>query len=127
MEFSALIAQLINCQAEDIAFVMNAASALSLFLFGMNWHKGDRIVTLRDEFPNQFYFAASLAERGVELIRMNRDQLAAGAYPRGSCQHRELLPNGYRPDVAFISSLARRIGALLFVDGTQSVKGRAAF
>jgi len=116
----ALIAQLINCQAEDIAFAMNAASALSLFLFGMDWHEGDRIVTLRDEFPNQYYCAASLADRGVELIRMNEIN-SLPERTRAVLVSTVNYSNGYRPDVAFISNLARRNGALLYVDGTQSV------
>ena len=116
----ALIAQLINCRAEDIAFAMNAASALSLFLGGMDWNAGDRIVTLRDEFPNQYYCAASLADRGVELIRMNEIN-SLPERTRAVLVSTVNYSNGYRPDVAFISQLARRTGALLYVDGTQSV------
>lgn len=119
-EIRALIAQLINCQPEDIAFAMNAASALSLFLLGMDWHEGDRIVTLRDEFPNQYYCAASLADRGVELIRMNEIN-SLPERTRAVLVSTVNYSNGYRPDVAFISQLVRRTGALLYVDGTQSV------
>jgi cysteine desulfurase/selenocysteine lyase len=119
-EIRALIGQLINCQAEDIAFAMNAASALSLFLGGMDWREGDRIVTLRDEFPNQYYCAASLADRGVELIRMNEIN-SLPERTRAVLVSTVNYSNGYRPDVAFISNLARRMGALLYVDGTQSV------
>jgi cysteine desulfurase / selenocysteine lyase len=116
----ALIGQLINCQPDDIAFAMNAAGALSLLLGGMDWCPGDRIVTLRDEFPNQYYFAASLAERGVELV----EQDAIETLPENT---RAVLAstvnysNGYRPDMARISQLAHAAGALLYVDGTQSV------
>jgi cysteine desulfurase/selenocysteine lyase len=116
----ALIAQLINCRADDIAFAMNAASALSLFLGGIEWCAGDRIVTLRDEFPNQYYCAASLADRGVELIRMNEIN-ALPERTRAVLVSTVNYSSGYRPDMEFISSLARRTGALLFVDGTQSV------
>jgi len=119
-EIRAIIGQLINCRAEDIAFAMNAASALSLFLHGMDWHAGDRIVTLRDEFPNQYYCAASLADRGVELIRMNQIN-SLPERTRAVLVSTVNYSNGYRPDVAFISQLARRTGALLYVDGTQSV------
>ena len=119
-EIRALIAQLINCQAEDIAFAMNAASALSLFLFGMDWHEGDRIVTLRDEFPNQYYCAASLEDRGVELIRMNEIN-SLPERTRAVLVSTVNYSNGYRPDLAFVSSLCRRTGTQLFVDGTQSV------
>src|SRR5580658_1361093 len=115
-----LIGQLINCEGEDVAFAMNAASALSLFLGGMEWHEGDRIVTLRDEFPNQYYCAAALADRGVELIRMNEIS-SLPERTRAVLVSTVNYSNGYRPDLAFISHLAGRAGALLYVDGTQSV------
>ncbi len=119
-EVRSLIAQLIHCHAEDIAFTVNAASALSLFLFGMDWSDGDRIVTLRDEFPNQYYCASSLADRGVELIRMNEIN-SLPERTRAVLVSTVNYSNGYRPDVAMISHLARRVGALLYIDGTQSV------
>jgi cysteine desulfurase / selenocysteine lyase len=119
-EVRGLIAQLIHCHPEDIAFSMNAASALSLFLLGMEWHEGDRIVTLRDEFPNQYYCASSLADRGVELIRMNEIN-SLPERTRAVLVSTVNYSNGYRPDMAMISHLVRRAGALLYVDGTQSV------
>ncbi len=119
-EIRALIAELIRCEAADIAFAMNAASALSLFLGGMDWRAGDRIVTLSDEFPNQYYFAASLAARGVELIEKNEiDSLPART--RAVLVSTVNYSSGYRPDMALISHIAHRAGALLYVDGTQSV------
>jgi cysteine desulfurase / selenocysteine lyase len=114
------IAELIHCDALDIAFAMNASSALSLFLGGMDWHAGDRIVTLRDEFPNQYYFAASLADRGVELIEVDAiDSLPERT--RAVLVSTVNYSNGYRPDVARIAELAHAAGALIYVDGTQSV------
>lgn len=64
------IGRLLNCSGSDIAFAPSAAAALSLFLGGIEWRDGDRIVTLRDEFPNQVYYAKWLSARGVELIEM---------------------------------------------------------
>jgi selenocysteine lyase/cysteine desulfurase len=119
-DLRSLIGQLIHCDAQDIAFAMNACTALSLFLGGIDWQSGDRIVTLRDEFPNQYYFAASLAERGVELIEVD----AVETLPertRAVLVSTVNYSNGYRPDVARISQLAHRAGALLYVDGTQSI------
>jgi len=116
----ALVAELIHCQAEDIAFVMNAASALSLLLGGMEWHAGDRIVTLRDEFPNQYYFAASLAREGVELVEMDRiDALPANT--RAVLVSTVNYASGYRPDLESLSRITHEAGALLYVDGTQSL------
>lgn len=115
-ELRALIAQFIHCDAQDIAFAMNAASALSLFLGGMDWREGDRIVTLRDEFPNQYYFAATVAE----LIEMDAIE-ALPEHTRAVLVSTVNYSNGYRPDVARIARLAHEAGALLYVDGTQSV------
>jgi selenocysteine lyase/cysteine desulfurase len=119
-ELRALIAQLIHCDAQDIAFAMNAASALSLFLGGMEWRAGDRIVTLRDEFPNQYYFAASLAEQGVELLEMDAIE-SLPERTRAVLVSTVNYSNGYRPDAARISQIAHEAGALLYIDGTQSV------
>jgi len=115
-----LVGQLINCRREDVAFAMNAASAISLFLGGIEWHAGDRIVTLRDEFPNQYYYAASLQSRGVELVEMDRID-ALPERTRVVILSSVNYSNGYRPDLLDISANARRAGALLYVDGTQSV------
>lgn len=119
-ELRGLIAQLIRCNAEDIAFTTNASSALSLFLGGMDWRAGDRIVTLRDEFPNQYYFAALLGERGVELVERDRIE-SLPERTRAVLLSTVNYANGYRPDVARVSQLAHDAGALLYVDGTQSV------
>jgi selenocysteine lyase/cysteine desulfurase len=115
-----LIAELIHCEAKDIAFAMNAAAALSLLLGGVDWKPGDCVVTLRDEFPNQYYFAASLADRGVELIEKEKiDSLPKNT--RAVCISTVNYSNGYRPDLPEVSRLAREQGALLYIDGTQSV------
>lgn len=115
-----LIGQLIHCDAQDIAFAMNACSALSLFLGGIDWHPGDRIITLRDEFPNQYYFAASLAERGVDLIELGTIE-SLPERTRAVLASTVNYSNGYRPDAVRISQLAHAGGALLYMDGTQSI------
>jgi selenocysteine lyase/cysteine desulfurase len=119
-QIRALIGELINCTADDIGFAMNAASALSLFLGGVDWREGDRIVTLRDEFPNQYYFAASLAARGVTLIE--QDEITSlPERTRAVLLSTVNYSTGYRPDVIRISEMARAADALIYLDGTQSV------
>ena len=51
----ASIARLIHAEPDDIAFVPNAAAALSIVLAGIAPAPGDNIVTLDDEFPNYLY------------------------------------------------------------------------
>src|SRR3974390_2410289 len=49
------VAQLIHCDATDVAFVPNASLALATVLNGLEWRSGDRIITLAGEFPNNLY------------------------------------------------------------------------
>src|SRR5438105_1952550 len=53
------IARLIHAAPDDIAFVPNAAAALSIVLGGIEITPGDNIVTLDDEFPNYLYMGAA--------------------------------------------------------------------
>ena len=57
----ASIAKLIHAEPEDIAFVPNAAAAMSIVLAGIAPAPDENIVTLDDEFPNYLY--QGLAER----------------------------------------------------------------
>jgi len=119
-EIRGLIAQLIHCGADDIAFAGNACAALSLFLGGIEWREGDRIVTLADEFPNQYYYANWLRARGAELVEMAEIE-ALPAQTRAVVISTVNYTSGYRPDVGRIARLAHAAGALLYVDGTQSI------
>ena len=60
----ASIARLIHATPEDIAFLPNSCSGLSLLIGGMEWKPGDRVVTLEDEFPNHYYYPSFLGARG---------------------------------------------------------------
>ena len=128
-EIRGLLGQLIHCSSEDIAFVSTAGAALSLFLGGIDWRPGDRIITLADEFPNQYYYANWLGGRGVELVEMAAIPMADDSVPertRAIILSTVNYTSGYRPDLARISKLAHAAGALLYVDGTQSL-GALAF
>ena len=119
-EIRALLGSFINCRASDIAFTMTASAALSQFLGGIDWKPGDRIVTLRNEFPNHYYYARRLAARGVELVEMDvidflPERTRAVAISTAN------YTNGYRPDCAAVVRLARAAGALVYLDGTQSL------
>ena len=119
-EVRSLIGRLINCSSSNIAFTLTASAALSQFLGGIDWKPGDRIVTLRDEFPNHYYYARSLSARGVELIEMDFiDSIPERT--RAVAISTVNYVNGYRPDCAAIVRIAHAAGALVYIDGTQSV------
>ena len=68
----ASIARLIHAEPEDIAFVPNAAAALSIVLAGLAPEPGENIVTLDDEFPNYLYQGAARKVPSGSPVRIGR-------------------------------------------------------
>lgn len=117
------LGRLVGCRGEDIAFIPTAAGALSLLLNGIDWQRGDRVLTLTNEFPNNFYGPAALADRGVQIAEVAPDQfLDALKQPtRLAAISTVSYSTGYRAPLEEIAAECERRGILLYVDGTQSV------
>jgi cysteine desulfurase / selenocysteine lyase len=117
------IGQLICCCAEDIAFVPNASTALGILLTGLDWRRGDRIVTLEHEFPNNLYAPALLDRFGVEMIESSWERFyeAVDARTRMVAISSVNYNTGFAPPLEEIAKFLRSRGVLLFVDGTQSL------
>jgi cysteine desulfurase/selenocysteine lyase len=117
------IARLIHAQAGDIAFISNASAGLALMLGGMDWHAGDRIVTLEHEFPNNLYAPAFLDRRGIRAVACPWERFYESVDDRtrlvvlSSANYN----TGFVPPLAEISAFLRHREVLFFVDGTQSV------
>jgi selenocysteine lyase/cysteine desulfurase len=119
----ALTARLISCQPEDIAFVTGAAPALSMLVSGIHWHPGDRVVTLRDEFPNNLYSPAVLGQSGVEVVETAWESFYDSLTPNTRLVIMSTVnyTSGFRPPIAEIARVLRERDILLYLDGTQSV------
>jgi cysteine desulfurase / selenocysteine lyase len=117
------LGRLIGAGQSDIAFIPNAASALALLLNGLEWKPGDRILTLKDEFPNNIYSPALLARRGVEFIETTLEDFYKELTPavRLVVLSEVSYMNGRRPPLEEISRRVHELGGLLYVDGTQSL------
>jgi len=70
-EGRALAARLLNCEAEEVAFVGPTSLALSLFASGLKFRKGENILIYHDDYPSNVYPWMALAERGVEVRLLN--------------------------------------------------------
>lgn len=118
-----LIGRLIHALPESIAFIPNASYGLSLLLGGMDWKPGDRIVTLEHEFPNNIYYPAMLAERGVEFVEVSWDRLREAVDSRTRLVAVSALSyvNGFRPPLVELGKFLRERGVLYYVDGTQGL------
>jgi cysteine desulfurase / selenocysteine lyase len=116
------IGQLIHCAANDIAFVPNASTALGVLLGGLDWHAGDRIVTLEGEFPNNLY-APHFAGTGVEVVAAPWERFYDAITPRTRLVLLSMLnyASGFRPPLEEIAPYLRERGVLLYVDGTQGL------
>ena len=66
-----LAAQLLNCQADEVAFVGPTSLALSFIASGLKMRRGDNILVYFDDYPSNVYPWMALADQGVEVRMMN--------------------------------------------------------
>ena len=118
-----VVGQFVNCRAEDIAFLTNACTALSLLIAGLKWEQGDRVVTLAHEFPNNLYAPAAVESNGVEFVAPEWEHFyeAIDERTRLVAISTANYNTGFVPPLEEIAEFLRRRGVLLYVDGTQSV------
>jgi cysteine desulfurase/selenocysteine lyase len=119
----AAVAKLIGAAPSDIAFTPTASFGLSLLLGGLDWNNGDRVLTLKGDFPNLTYAPLALRPEGVEVVETCWDGfLEALEKPTRLVALSEVnYTNGFRPPLEEVSRRAREAGAVLFLDGTQSL------
>lgn len=125
-----LAAQLVGSTPERIAYVQNTSHGVSLIANGIDWREGDNVVVPALEFPSNYLAWQALASKGVTLRPWPLDQgrlTAEGlrelvdARTRVVAVSQVQFHNGYRCDLAAYGAVCQRKGALLVVDGTQSV------
>lgn len=117
----ALAARLVKCAPDDIAFIPNASTGLALAASAIEWRDGDEVLTIEDEFPNQFYFASGIAAR-VNLISVPPDRIfdAISARTRMVAISSVNYQNGRRAPYEDLGPLLRKRGIFFYLDGTQS-------
>jgi selenocysteine lyase/cysteine desulfurase len=124
------IARLVGSRAERIAFIQNTSHGICLLAAGQDWRAGDNVIVPEMEFPSNYLAWLALQERGVELRRLdNRSGRIDPDQLRQLIDHRTRVVtlsqvqyfNGFRADLAALSEIAHAHGAVLVVDGTQSV------
>jgi len=118
----ASVGTLIGCAGDDIAFIPNASTALSLLMAGIEWQPGDQILTMDGEFPNQINYAAHLAKKGVELVLAPCGELLEHLTDRTRVVAISTVSysTGFRAPVRQIGEALRNRGIPFYLDGTQS-------
>ncbi|HTV47274.1 MAG TPA: aminotransferase class V-fold PLP-dependent enzyme [Phycisphaerae bacterium] len=125
-----LAAQLINAEPEEIAFVKNTSEGLAFVANGLQWKRGQRIISTAVEYPSNVYPWMDLAQRfGVEHVMLPEQngridtQAVLNAINDSTrmvaLSHVE-FGSGFRFDLSTIGVECRRRGVLLCVDAIQS-------
>ncbi len=126
-----LAAKLLGSSPGEIAFVRSTSHGLGLVAEGLDWRPGDEVAICPEvEYPSNVYPWRHLAVRGVAVrevpaVRggMTPEALSRAIGPRtrlvavSSVQY----ASGHATDLPAISRVCREAGALLCVDGIQSV------
>jgi cysteine desulfurase/selenocysteine lyase len=127
----ALIAEMLKVRAEQIAFMRNTSDGFASVAAGLDWQKGDNIVTFAREFPANFYPWRRIRDDfGVELRlcperegRVDPDEFVSliDANTKLVSISAVQFSSGYRADLERIGEAARRVDALLAVDVIQGL------
>ncbi len=124
-------AALIGADAAEVAFVKNTTEGIGLVATGLDWRRGDRVVTCDLEYPSNVYPWWSLASRGVETVmlasregRLPTERLAEALRdPRARVLALSSVEyaSGLRFDLEALGGLCRERGVLFCVDAIQSL------
>jgi cysteine desulfurase/selenocysteine lyase len=124
-------ALLLNANADEIAFVKNTTEGIGLVAAGLDWQRGDEVVSCDLEYPSNVYPWWSLRERGVEtaMLRSREGRLRIEAVEEALQNPRVRLlalssvefASGARNDLEALGRLCRERGVLFCVDAIQSV------
>jgi cysteine desulfurase/selenocysteine lyase len=125
-----LAAKLLHCHAEEVTFVKNTSEGLSLVANGLQFSRGDNIVTTGVEFPANIYPWMNLRDAGVRLKMVPEDK---GRIPLdrlvGLIDERTRVvtvssvqfASGYRTDLMTLGRICQEKGVLFCVDAIQSL------
>lgn len=130
-KLKAQLRTLINAPSDDdIALLKNTSEALSVVAYGLQWNRGDNVVSSAEEFPSNRIVWQSLQSRGVEFREAD---LSRGAHPEESLlslvdDRTRLITissvqfaTGIRMDLQRIGRFCRERQILFCVDAIQSI------
>jgi selenocysteine lyase/cysteine desulfurase len=64
-------ARLLNCQADEVAFVGPTSLGLSFIASGLKFRRSDNVLIYHDDYPTNVYPWMALAEQGIEVRLLN--------------------------------------------------------
>lgn len=130
-DFRAVSAELIGARSPDeIAFVPNTATGVSVSAGALNMQDGDRILVTDAEYPSNRHFYNALQQRGVELdvvTQQDDGRIPTEDILSAVSQRTRLVGishvqwgSGFRSNLRPIADAVHAVGGLLSVDAIQS-------
>ena len=124
-------ADLVGARREEIAFVKNTTEGLGIVAAGLDWRRGDQVVTCDLEYPSNVYPWWNLRDRGVETVMLrSRDGRLpierveeALRHPRARLLSLSTAEfgSGARNDIESLGRLCRECGVLFCLDAIQTL------
>lgn len=124
-----LIAEMLHVRADQIAFTRNTSDGFASIAAGLDWKKGENIVSFANEFPSNFYpwrrvrdeFGVELRLAGESDGRIDLDELTGliDSNTRLVAISSVQYASGFRADLERIGNAARAVDALFCVDIIQ--------
>lgn len=123
-------AEFIGAREDDITFTKNTSEGLNIVANGISFTRGDNVVLVDGDHPNNAYAWLNLREKGVEVrfARVADDAIAnaetfgpyVDARTRVISLSHVTFHAGQRHDIGDIGEMCERLGIFLVVDAMQS-------
>jgi selenocysteine lyase/cysteine desulfurase len=122
--------KLLNCHSEEVTFIKNTSEGISYVANGLQFSKGDNIVTAGVEFPANVYPWLNLQSHGVQVKMVPEDK---GRIPierlielidertRLVTVSAVQYASGFRTDLAALGNACQERGVLFCVDAIQTL------
>lgn len=130
-ETRTLVARLLGCETEEIAFTGPTASGLNTVANGLDWKAGDEVVCYLDDYPADVYPWLALERHGVKPVLLETErigEITPEIVERALTDRTKLVAlasasycSGYRIDLDAIGALCARRGVLFSVDAIQTM------
>jgi selenocysteine lyase/cysteine desulfurase len=126
-----LVACLLGCESEEIAFTGPTASGLNTVANGFDWKAGDEVVCYLDDYPANVYPWLSLERHGVKPVLLEAPrigEITPEIVERALTKRTKLVAlasasyvSGFRIDLDAIGALCASRGVLFSVDAIQTL------
>jgi selenocysteine lyase/cysteine desulfurase len=130
-ETRVLVARMLGCETEEIAFTGPTASGLNTVANGLEWNQRDEVVCYLDDYPANVYPWLALERQGVKPVRLETariGEITPEVVERALTKRTKLVAlstanycSGYRIDLEAIGALCAERGVLFSVDAIQTM------